>query len=150
GPGAGATERGRAGGARARRGGVMARKHRDVLTVEWIKLELIRTAYASRGGLFARMDPRVVVLWYLVLAIVPWLTHNITVLALLFSLGLVSVVLARVGPLVLGLFVIGLGFDIMYTAVASLFFSSGWETLDARGMLKAKPGAVWMLSMAAL
>ena len=127
----------------------MARKHRDVLTVEWVKLELIRTAYASRGGLFARMDPRVVVLWYLVLAIVPWLTHNITVLALLFSLGLVSVVLARVGPLVLGLFVIGLGFDIVYTAVASLFFGGGWETLAALGMLNLKLGAVSMFSMAA-
>lgn len=127
----------------------MSRKHRDVLTVEWIKLELIRTAYASRGGLFSRMDPRVVVLWYLVLAIVPWLTHNITVLALLFAVGVVSVVLARVGPLVLGLFVIGLGFDIVYTAVASLFFGGGWETLAALGMLNLKLGAVSMFSMAA-
>ena len=40
----------------------MARKQRDVLSVEWIKLELIRAAYATRGGLFSRMDPRVVLL----------------------------------------------------------------------------------------
>src|SRR5699024_9187034 len=128
----------------------MARKRRDVLTVEWIKLELIRTAYASRGGLFARMDPRVVVLWYLVLAIVPWLTHNITVLALLFALGVVSVVLARVGPLVLGLFVIGLGFDILYTTIASLFFGVGSQPLGALGMLDVELRAGCMISRARL
>ncbi|WP_277246396.1 energy-coupling factor transporter transmembrane component T family protein [Micrococcus terreus] len=127
----------------------MARKHRDVLTVEWVKLELIRTAYATRGGVFARMDPRVVVVWYLVLAIVPWLTHNITVLALLFLGGVVSVILARVGPLILGLFVIGIGFDILYTTLASLFFGGGWETLAALGLFNLKLGAVSMFSMAA-
>src|SRR5699024_9641853 len=42
---------------------VMARKQRDVLSVEWVKLELIRTAYATRGGLFSVMDPRMVLGW---------------------------------------------------------------------------------------
>lgn len=40
----------------------MARKDRNVLSVDWIKRELLRTAYATRGGMFAAMDPRVVVL----------------------------------------------------------------------------------------
>jgi len=127
----------------------MARKQRDVLSVEWIKLELIRTAYATRGGLFTRMDPRVVIVWYLVLAFVPWFTHNVTVLAGLFLLGVVSVILARVGPLVLGLFVIGLGFEIIYLVVASLLFGGDVETLIALAVLNLKLGAVSMASMAA-
>lgn len=49
----------------------MARRHRELLSVEWVKLELLRTAYATRGGLFARMDPRMVLLWYVVMAFAP-------------------------------------------------------------------------------
>src|SRR5699024_2450116 len=77
----------------SRRISVMRKQH-DVLSVEWIKLELIRTAYATRGGLFAALDPRAVIVWYLMLAIAPWFTHNMTALAGFFALGALSVVLA--------------------------------------------------------
>ncbi|USQ81074.1 energy-coupling factor transporter transmembrane protein EcfT [Ornithinimicrobium faecis] len=127
----------------------MARQQRDVLSVEWIKLELLRTAYSTRGGLFSRMDPRIVLFWYAVLAVVPWLTHNITVLAGLFLLGIVAVILARVGPLILGLFVIGLGFDVIYTFAAALLFGGNLDTLAALMTLNLKLGAVSMASMAA-
>lgn len=127
----------------------MARKQRDVLSIEWLQLELIRTAYATRGGLFAAMDPRVVILWYLILAIVPWFTHNVTVLAGLFVIGMISVMLARVGPLVLGLFIIGLGFEIIYLVIASLLFGGGLDTLIALGVLNLKLGTISMASMAA-
>lgn len=127
----------------------MARKQRDVLSIEWVKLELIRTAYATRGGLFSKMDPRAVIVWYLILAIVPWFTHNVTVLAGLFLLGAVSVIAARVGPLVLGLFIIGLGFEIIYLVAASLLFGGNFDTLIALGVLNLKLGAVSMASMAA-
>lgn len=127
----------------------MARKQRDVLSVEWIQLELIRTAYATRGGLFAAMDPRAVIVWYLILAIVPWFTHNVTTLAGLFLIGVASVIAARVGPLVLGLFIIGLGFEIIYVVIASLLFGGGWETLLALAVLNLKLGTISMASMAA-
>lgn len=127
----------------------MARVQHDVLSVEWVRLELIRTAYATRGGLFAAMDPRAVIAWYLLCAIVPWFTHNLTVLALLFALGAASIFLARVGPLVLGLFVIGLGFEIVYILVASWFFGGDADTLVALLELTLKLGTVSLVSMAA-
>lgn len=127
----------------------MARAHHDVLSVRWIKLELIRTAYATRGGLFAAMDPRAVVVWYLGLAVVPWFTHNVTVLAGLFVLGVVSVALARVGPLILGLFVIGAGFEILYLFIAAWLFGGNLDTLIALAVLNLKLGVVALASMAA-
>jgi len=120
----------------------MARAHHDVLSVEWVKLELIRTAYATRGGLFAAMDPRAVVIWYILLALVPWFTHNITVLAGLFVIGAVSIFLARVGPLILGLFVLGLGAEVIYMAVAAWLFGGNLETLIALAALHLKLGVV--------
>lgn len=127
----------------------MARKDRNVLSVDWIKRELLRTAYATRGGLFAAMDPRVVVLWYLVMSIAPWFTHNITVLIGFFVLGILSVILARVGPLVLGLFTIGLVFEVFYLFIVSLLFGGDLETLVALASLSLKLGAISMFSMAA-
>ena len=127
----------------------MARKDRNVLSVDWIKRELLRTAYATRGGLFAVMDPRVVVVWYLVMSIAPWFTHNITVLVGFFVLGILSVILARVGPLVLGLFTIGLVFEIFYLFIVSLLFGGDLETLVALASLSLKLGAISMFSMAA-
>lgn len=127
----------------------MARKDRNVLSVDWIKRELLRTAYATRGGLFAAMDPRVVVVWYLVMSIAPWFTHNITVLVGFFVLGILSVILARVGPLVLGLFTIGLVFEVFYLFIVSLLFGGDLETLVALASLSLKLGAISMFSMAA-
>ncbi|MCT2176117.1 energy-coupling factor transporter transmembrane protein EcfT [Brachybacterium muris] len=127
----------------------MARKTHDVLSVDWVRLELLRTAYSTRGGIFSRMDPRMVLLWYLILAIAPWFTHNLTVLLGLFGLGVVSVALARVGPLVLGLFVIGLGADVIGLFIAAFLFGGDLDTLVALTELNLKLGAVSMASMAA-
>lgn len=127
----------------------MARKQRDVLSVEWIKLELIRAAYATRGGLFSRMDPRVVLLWYVILAFAPWFTHNLTVLAVFFVMAAVSVILARVGPLLLGLFIFGLVMEAGYIVVAAWFFGGDSATVVALAALSLKLGAVSMVSMAA-
>ena len=127
----------------------MARTTHDVLSVDWIRLELLRTAYSTRGGLFSRMDPRMVLAWYLVLAITPWFTHSTGVLLLLFVLGAVSVVLARVGPLVLGLFLFGLLGNAVGLFAASFLFGGDVGTLIALGELNLKLGAVSMASMAA-
>lgn len=127
----------------------MGRRQRDVLSVEWVKLELLRTAYATRGGLFARFDPRVVVGWYLVFAIAPWLTHNITVLAVLFVAAAAAVVLSRVGPLVLGLFVFGLVTETVYIFAVAWFFDGNLHTVMALTTLTLKLGIVALASMAA-
>ena len=127
----------------------VARKQRDVLSVEWIKLELIRTAYSTRGGLFAAMDPRAVLVWYLLLALAPWFTHNLTTIGCLFALGVASVALARVGPLVLGLFVIGLGFELVYLVLAATVFGGDFSTFVALTEVTAKIGVVSLASLAA-
>jgi energy-coupling factor transport system permease protein len=127
----------------------VARKQRDVLSVEWIKLELIRTAYSTRGGLFAAMDPRVVLLWYVATALAPWFTHNLTTIGCLFLLGTIAVVLARVGPLVLGLFVTGLGFELVYLVLAATIFGGDFTTFVALTEVTAKIGVVSLVSLAA-
>lgn len=127
----------------------IARKQRDVLSVEWVKLELIRTAYSTRGGLFAAMDPRAVLVWYVTLALAPWFTHNLTTIGCLFLVGTLSVAFARVGPLVLGLFVIGLGFELVYLVLAATVFGGDFSTFVALTEVTAKIGVVSLASLAA-
>ena len=127
----------------------MSRKTRDVLSVEWVKLELIRTAYATRGGLFAKMDPRMVISWYLLLAVVPWLTHDLVTIIALFGITAVSAALARVGPLVLGLFLIGFVTDFAYAFGAAWIFGGDHETALALVEITLKLATVSLASIAA-
>ncbi|MBO1752786.1 energy-coupling factor transporter transmembrane protein EcfT [Actinotalea sp. BY-33] len=127
----------------------MARKQRDVVSVEWVKLELLRTAYATRGGLLSRRDPRIVLGWYLVFAVVPWLTHNITTLAVLFGLTAVAVLVSRVGPLILGLFVIGLVLESTYLLLLAWLFDGDITTVLSLVTLTLKLGTISLASMAA-
>ncbi|WP_250446884.1 energy-coupling factor transporter transmembrane protein EcfT [Actinotalea sp. C106] len=127
----------------------MARKQRDVMSVEWVKLELLRTAYATRGGLLSRRDPRIVLGWYLVFAVVPWLTHNITTLAVLFGLTAVAVLVSRVGPLILGLFVIGLVLESTYLLLLAWLFDGDITTVLSLVTLTLKLGTISLASMAA-
>src|SRR5699024_11633326 len=121
----------------------------DVYRVEWVKLAHIRTAYATRGGLFSIMDPRMVLGWYLILAIIPWFTHNLTVLSVLFVVAAISVALARVGPLILALFVFGLLTEAVYIFIAAIFFGGDLTTIMALLELTLKLGTISMASMAA-
>ncbi|UFU08040.1 energy-coupling factor transporter transmembrane component T family protein [Ruania halotolerans] len=125
------------------------RKTRDVLSVEWIRLELVRAAYATRGGVLAAMDPRAVLAWYALLALAPWFTHNVTVLTALFLLGLAAVLLARVGPLLLGLFLFGIAMETIYLAAAAWLFGGDLSTVVALAVLSLKLGTVSAASMAA-
>lgn len=90
---------------------------------------MLRTANATRGGLLSRRDPRVVIFWYLLFAIVPWLTFNITILAILFAITEVAVALSRAGPLVLELFVISLGMESIYLLAPAWLFDGDLNTV---------------------
>jgi len=125
------------------------RQERDTISVEWVKLELLRTAYATRGGLLAIMDPRAVVIWYLIMGLSPWFTHNLTVLGILFTVTAIAVVASRVGPLILGLFVIGLVGESVYILIAAWFFGGDSGTVVALLELTLKLGTLSMASMAA-
>ena len=58
----------------------LAAKIKDVLNVETIKLELIKTAFGKPDVYFAKIDPRVLIFWYLTISILPWFTFNNTIL----------------------------------------------------------------------
>lgn len=121
----------------------------DRVTVEWVKLELVRVAYATRGGFLARRDPRAVLGWYLVCALAPWLTYSTPALAVFFVLSLACALAARIGPLLLGLFSLGLLGQAAYVLVLVLVLGGSPAAVDGLVQISLKLGAISLVSMAA-
>ncbi|MWB97161.1 energy-coupling factor transporter transmembrane component T family protein [Agromyces seonyuensis] len=125
------------------------RASRDGLSVEWVKLELMRVAYATRGGFLAVRDPRAVLAWYLIASIAPWFTYSTTTLALLFVGAALAAVFARIGPLLLALFVIGMAGQGVWVLAMAWVFSGEADSIAGIVDFSLKVGAVSLVTMAA-
>ncbi len=68
---------------------------RDRLSVDYVKSQIMETTYGNRSTFIAALDPRVVVVWYLLFAILPWLFFNKTTLIGLALLTAAVAALAR-------------------------------------------------------
>ncbi|MEG3616171.1 energy-coupling factor transporter transmembrane component T [Isoptericola haloaureus] len=129
--------------------GTRHRSGLDRVSVEWVKLELMRVAYATRGGFLARRDPRAVLGWYALCALAPWFTYSTPILVVLFVLSLGCALAARIGPLLLGLFTLGLVGQAAYVLVLVLVLGGDTTALDGLLQISLKLGAVSLASMAA-
>lgn len=94
----------------------------DKLSIEYVKGELLKTAYGSGDTYLGRLDPRALIIWYLFFAIVPWFIHNEIILVSFLLFMVVMTYLARVSPLILFVLCIGLLSEIAVLFIISLFF----------------------------
>lgn len=125
------------------------RRGLDRTTVEWVKLELMRVAYATRGGFFSRRDPRAVIGWYALCAVAPWFTYSVTTLAILCALGLAAALVARIGPLLLGLFALGILGQVAYLVALVFVFGGNPSAVDGLIQISLKLATISLASMAA-
>lgn len=125
------------------------RTGKDRMSVEWVKLELMRVAYATRGGFLSRRDPRAVLAWYVLVAAAPWFTYSTTILTVLFLAAAVCALAARIGPLLLALFAFGLVGQAVYLLVLVFFLGGNPAALDGLAQISLKLGTISLASMAA-
>lgn len=99
------------------------------LSLEYVKGELLKTAYGSGDTYLGRLDPRTLIIWYLFFAIVPWFIHSEIILVsfLLFMVGMTY--LARVSPLILFVLCLGLLSEITILFFISCFLVAIWHPL---------------------
>ncbi|QHC02264.1 energy-coupling factor transporter transmembrane protein EcfT [Epidermidibacterium keratini] len=109
----------------------------------------MRVAYATRGGFLARRDPRAVLGWYVILAVAPWLTYSETTLIILGVIALVSALAARIGPLLLGLFLLGILGQIVSLGVMILIFGGNSSAIEGLLEVSLKLAIISLASMAA-
>ncbi len=123
-------------------------RFKEIMSVETIKLELYRAAFGVRRSWISLLDPRVGILWYLTFAILPWFVWDRLVLGVLVAFTAAIAILARVSPLLLGLFVLGLVTEGGSIVAISLIFGGGMETLDALITLQLKLSIISLASLA--
>lgn len=101
----------------------------DKVSIDFLRNQVLRNAYGNDDTPIAKLDPRVLIVWYLFFGLVPWFLSDVTVLLGLFLFCAVTTRLARVAPLVLFVFAVGVFSQTGYLFIVALFFGGSVETL---------------------
>ncbi|AOZ92957.1 energy-coupling factor transporter transmembrane component T family protein [Paenibacillus crassostreae] len=120
----------------------------EKLSVERIKVELLRTAYGHSLTFLSRFDPRILIGWYSFFAIAPWFINDKLVL---FGMLLAIAILTYTSkPSVLVLIVLALGLisDAAYMLIVSLAFGGGLSAAWALSTLTLKLLVIALASIA--
>lgn len=123
-------------------------KIKDFLNVETIKLELIKTAFGKPDVYLAKIDPRVLVFWYLAVSILPWFTFNNTILITIIVYTTLLAVISRVSPLILTLLGIGIITELFTIFIVSIFFGGG--TLESIMPILTLSMKIFIMSIASI
>ena len=119
----------------------------DKLTIDFLRNQVLKNAYGDSDTVIARLDPRLLILWYLFFGVVPWFLQDVRVLLGLFLFLLITASLAKIAPLVLFLFGIGVFTQTGYLLLVSLLFGGNGETVVALLVMTLKVAAVSLASI---
>lgn len=119
----------------------------DKLSMDFLRNQVLKNAYGNDDTFIAKLDPRVLLVWYLFFALVPWFVDRVPFLLGAFLLVAVTTVMARVAGLVLLLFVVGVFSQTGYLFVVSLLFGGNVETIVPLLILTLKVATVSLASV---
>lgn len=119
----------------------------DKISIEFLRNQVLKNAYGNDDTIIAKLDARVLLVWYLFFALAPWFADNLIFLAGCFCLVAATTILARVAGLVLFLFGIGVFSQTGYMFLVSLFFGGNAETVVPLLILTLKVATVSLASI---
>lgn len=119
----------------------------DKLSLDFLRNQVLKNAYGNDDTVIAKLDPRVLIAWYLFFGLVPWFSGDVTFLVGCFLLVAVTTVLAKVAGLVLFLFLLGVLSQSGYLFFVSLFFGGSAETIIPLLVLTLKVATVSLASV---
>ena len=100
----------------------------DKFSIDFLRNQVLKNAYGNDDTVIARLDPRILLVWYLFFGLVPWFVNNLWFLMACFLLVLITTVPARVAGLVL-LFAVGVFTQTGYLLVVSFLFGGDASTI---------------------
>ena len=119
----------------------------DKFSMDFLRNQVLKNAYGNDDTVIAKLDPRVLIGWYLFFGIVPWFSGNVIFLAGCFIIVAVTTILAKVAGLVLFLFLLGVFSQTGYMFLVSLFFGGNAETIIPLLVLTFKVATVSLASI---
>lgn len=119
----------------------------DKISIETIRHQVFKNAYGNDDTPIAQLDPRTLIVWYLFFGIVPWFVDNVYLLFAFFVFVAITTRLAKIVPLVLFLFCLGVFSQSGYLLIVSLFFGGNMSTIMPLLVLTLKVAVVSLASI---
>ena len=119
----------------------------DKLSMDFLRNQVLKNAYGNDDTFIAALDPRLLFIWYVFFALVPWFVDDLIFLLGCFILVAVTTVMAKVAGLVLLLFGVGVFSQTGYLFLASLLFGGNRETVAPLLVLTLKVAIVSLASI---
>ena len=117
----------------------------DKFSIDYFRNQVLKNAYGNDDTPIAKLDPRVLIFWYLFFGIVPWFSNNLIFLASCFTLVAITTILAKVVGLVLFVFLLGVLGQTGYMLIAVLIFGGDLSSVGPLLILtlKVEPQYPW-------
>lgn len=119
----------------------------DKLSMDFLRNQVLKNAYGNDDTFIAKRDPRILLVWYVFFALAPWFVDDLPFLLGCFVLVAVTTVMAKVAPLVLVLFCLGVFSQTGYLFVVSLLFGGNAQTVAPLLVLTLKVASVSLASI---
>lgn len=119
----------------------------DKISMDFLRNQVLKNAYGNDDTLIAKLDPRILLIWYFFFAIVPWFMEDLVFLLGCFLFVMLTTIMARVAGLVLFLFGLGVFSQTGYLFVVSLFFGGNSDTIVSLLVLTLKVATVSLASI---
>ena len=119
----------------------------DKISLDFLRNQVLKNAYGNDDTVIAKLDPRVLIIWYLFFGLVPWFSSNVVFLTGCFILVAVTTVFAKVAGLVIFLFILGVFTQTGYLFIVSLFFGGNAESIIPLLILTLKVATVSLASI---
>ena len=101
----------------------------DKFSMDYLRNQVLKNAYGNDDTVIAGLDPRVLLVWYLFFGLVPWFLNDLVILLGLFIFVALTTRAAKIAPLVLFLFCLGVFSQTGYLLIAALFFGGDASTV---------------------
>ena len=119
----------------------------DKISIDFLRNQVMKNAYGNNDTVIAALDPRILLLWYLFFGLAPWFMKDVVLLLGMFLLVAALACMARIAPLVLFLFCIGVFTHTGYLLLISLFFGGNMETVAPLLVMTLKVAVVSLASV---
>ncbi|HJF00360.1 MAG TPA: energy-coupling factor transporter transmembrane protein EcfT [Sellimonas intestinalis] len=119
----------------------------DKLSIDYLRNQVLKNAYGNDDTVIAGLDPRILLVWYLFFGLVPWFLTDVVLLLCLFVFVVFTTRAARIAPLVLFLFCVGVFSQTGYLFIVALFFGGNAETIAPLLVMTLKVAVVSLASI---
>lgn len=119
----------------------------DKFSMDYLRNQVLKNAYGNDDTVIAGLDPRVLLVWYLFFGLVPWFLNDLVILLGLFIFVALTTRAAKIAPLVLFLFCLGVFSQTGYLLIAALFFGGDTSTVAPLLVMTLKVAVVSLASI---